>query len=66
MLVRITEIVTTNTEVSYDAEVPDHVYHESKGESVEDHRDKWVEINREIVSNRRDIIGVEAYSYSPE
>jgi hypothetical protein len=59
MKVRITEQVATVTEVSYDVDVPEHVFHESQGESVEDYRDEWEEVHREVIRKHAEIVNVE-------
>jgi hypothetical protein len=59
MLIRITETICSVEEVSYDVELPTHVFHEAQGESVEDYRDDWKGVHRQVLRKSSEITSVE-------
>jgi hypothetical protein len=59
MRIRITEHITKTEEVSYDLDAPAHVFYESEGESVEDHRPYWTEVGREGIRRHAVVVNIE-------
>lgn len=60
MRVQITEERCEISERTYEVDVPAHVFHESQGESVEDHREAWHHTSTKIVRVNAEVTSIVA------
>lgn len=65
MIARIVEQRAIVVEVTYDVDVPEEIFREIEGaggESVEDLRDDWIEVDRRTIRSNYEILSIERAS----